>query len=99
MQRDSPQQIDVVLCRHLLQAGGDRGANNLLAVLTARHVLLLDLRRPAHPLLRWAHSLESAQPQMLSLFCHGAEPQSQVRAIPTRPCKTPCDLICSCQVL
>ena len=40
---------------------------NLLAASTSRHVLLLDLRRPAAPLLQWAHTLTAAPPTLLTL--------------------------------
>jgi hypothetical protein len=55
-----------------MQPGDDRTAANLLAVLTERHVLLLDVRRPAQALLQWPHGLGAARPQMLSLFCRAS---------------------------
>jgi hypothetical protein len=56
--------------KRCMQPDNDRTAANLLAVLTERHVLLLDVRRPAQPLLQWPHGLGAARPQLLSLFCH-----------------------------
>jgi hypothetical protein len=52
-----------------MQPGDDQTAANLLAVLTERHVLLLDVRRPAQALLQWPHGLGAARPQLLSLSC------------------------------
>ncbi|KAK9839289.1 hypothetical protein WJX81_005803 [Elliptochloris bilobata] len=55
------------------QAGFLGDADHLLAAATAATVVLLDLRRPALPLLTWRHGMASEPPELLQLL---AQPPS-----------------------
>ena len=59
--------------------GGGAGADGLmlLAAVTTARGLLLDLRRPALPLLHWPHGCKTRPPSMLSLCLWAAAGESQ----------------------
>ena len=59
-----------------LQVDNNADLRNLVAVATQRHVLLLDSRRPAAPLVQWAHGLEASPPTLVTLHCSPDAQQS-----------------------
>ena len=77
----------------------DADLRNLVALATQHHVVLLDSRRPAAPLLQWAHGLDASPPTTVALHCWpdapgagstpGVHLATRTSAVSRRECTSP----------